>query len=476
MSLRCRSIFVLALLSWLAPWPLVGQESAEIDSVPHSRTQMAMSFAPVVKKAAPAVVNIYTRRKVQVTSNAATPLLNDPFFNQFLGRGQNFGGRTKEQVVSSLGSGVIIKPSGIVVTSHHVIKDAQQVTVVLSDKREFEAKLVLKDPESDLAFLQIDAGRALPYLEMRDSDTLEVGDLVLAMGNPFGIGQTVTSGIISALARKAAGVSDYQFFIQTDAAINPGNSGGALVDMNGRLIGINTAIYSKTGGSVGIGFAIPANMVRSLMNSTVQDGRVVRPWLGVTGQPVTPEIADSVGMTTPAGVIVRKLYPDSPAQEAGLRVGDIIISINGTPVGNDKEVNYRLALSKIGETARIGILRGSAQSELSVKLLPPPENPKRDQRTLVGNHPLNGFTVANLSPALCNELGIDDETTSGVLVLAGNNTTIASTIAPGSIVLQVNGTKVESVVQLEKLLSAGSNGWQIIFQQGNNTMTLTVKM
>ena len=252
-------------------------------------------------------MNIFARGHVTVTDNAS-PFANDPFFRQFFGQ-QNFafGGRPREAVISSLGSGVIIKPDGLIVTSFHVIKDAQEITVVLSDKREFDAKVVLRDPQSDLAFLKIDAGAPLPYLELRDSDTLEVGDLVLAIGNPFGVGQTVTNGIVSGLARKAAGVSDYQFFIQTDAAINPGNSGGALVDMGGRLIGINTAIYSNSGGSLGIGFAIPANMVRSLLGSKVAGGRVVHPWLGLAVQQVTPEIAESLGIKSSQGVIVKNL-------------------------------------------------------------------------------------------------------------------------------------------------------------------------
>jgi Do/DeqQ family serine protease len=448
------------------------QDVEIVRQVPQNQQQVSLSYSPIAKKAAPAVVNIYTKRRVRV-ADAPTPMLRDPFFSQLFGRGFNFGGRTREQVVSSLGSGVIVKPDGLVVTSHHVIKDAQQVSVVLSDRREFEAKLVLKDPQSDLAFLRIETGQPLPYLDMHDSDKLEVGDLVLAVGNPFGIGQTVTSGIISALARKAAGVSDYQFFIQTDAAINPGNSGGALVDMQGRLIGINTAIYSKSGGSVGIGFAIPVNMVRSLMNSTVQDGRVVRPWIGIAGQTVTAEIAESQGMPSPAGLIIRRVYPGSPAARAGLKVGDIVLSVNGTPISNDQEMNYRLALSSIGKNVTLG-LRGGRN--IDVMLIAPPENPKRDQRTLVGNHPLNGFTVANLSPALCVELGIDDETASGVIVLAGSNTTIASTIAPGSVILKVNDTAVTSTAQLQKMLSNRSQNWKIVFQQGNNTMTLTVKM
>ncbi len=471
-----RSIqFVAFCLMFMMFYINMGESWAQNEQVPASRAAMSMSFAPVVKKAAPAVVNIYTRRSVQVAD--MPPMMNDPLFRQLFGQGGfNFGGRTKEQVVSSLGSGVIIGPEGLIVTSHHVIKDAQQVMVVLSDRREFEAKVVLKDPQSDLAFLRIIAGKALPYLELRDSDTLEVGDLVLAIGNPFGIGQTVTSGIISALARKAAGVSDYQFFIQTDASINPGNSGGALVDMDGKLIGVNTAIYSKTGSSVGIGFAIPANMVHSLINGKIQDGRVVRPWIGLSGQPVTSEIAQAVGMASPEGLIIRKIYPGSPAQSAGLKVGDIVLRVNGNAISNDQELSYRLALSSIGAKATLAVRNGADSKDVMVELAAPPESPARDKRRLVGEHPLNGFTVANLSPALCVELGIDDEAASGVIVLAGSNTTIASTIAPGAVILQVNDIKIENTKQLDTALRSGSRSWKIIYRQGPNTLTLTVRM
>jgi Do/DeqQ family serine protease len=446
----------------------------EEKTVPQSRAAMTQSFAPIVKKAAPAVVNIYTKRRVQQAEE--NPLLNDPLLRHFFGKGFTFGGRARDQVVSSLGSGVIVKSDGLVVTSHHVIKDAQQITVVLSDKREYEARIVLKDPQSDLAFLRIDPSEKLPALELRNSDELEVGDLILAIGNPFGVGQTVTSGIISALARKAAGVSDYQFFIQTDAAINPGNSGGALVDMNGRLIGINTAIYSKSGGSVGIGFSIPSNMVSSLMNSKVQGGRVVRPWIGMSVQPVTAEIAESIGLKSPAGVIVRGLYPDSPAEKAGIKEGDIVFSVDGSPISNEQEMHYRLALSRIGETTTLDVMRKGDRGEREVTLVAPPENPKRDQRTLVGKHPLNGFTVANLSPALSLELGIDNQAARGVVVLAGSNTTIAATIPPGAIILEVNDKKITSTAQLADIMEQRQRVWTIVFQQGTNVMTLTVKM
>ncbi|WP_342241987.1 trypsin-like peptidase domain-containing protein, partial [Inquilinus sp. OTU3971] len=270
--------------------------------VPTSRAEIDLSFAPLVRSAAPAVVNIYARHMVVERAN---PLFDDPFFQRFFGDDMP-GGRPRQRVENSLGSGVVVGSGGLVVTNHHVIKDADQITVVLSDRTEYEAELVLSDERTDLAFLKLKdlAGRSLPALPLGDSDALEVGDLVLAIGNPFGVGQTVTMGIVSAIARTAVGISDYDFFIQTDAAVNPGNSGGALIDMKGRLVGINTAIYSRTGGSLGIGFAIPANMLRSMMRAAETGQKVVRPWLGADGQAVDRSLAEAYGLDRPAGVLV----------------------------------------------------------------------------------------------------------------------------------------------------------------------------
>ncbi|MBX6368535.1 MAG: trypsin-like peptidase domain-containing protein, partial [Rhodospirillales bacterium] len=249
--------------------------------LPDSREQIKLSFAPVVKRTAPAVVNVFSRRIVR-RSGPPPGLFNDPLFRRFFGDAIPFG-LPQERVQNSLGSGVLVARDGLIVTNNHVIDGADEIIVVLADRREFEAQIVRRDERTDLAVLKIDVGNeALPYLELGDSDSLEVGDLVLAIGNPFGVGQTVTSGIVSALARTQVGISDFRFFIQTDAAINPGNSGGALVDLDGKLVGINTAIYSRSGGSIGIGFAIPASMVRAVVAGAATGGRVVRPWLGAS--------------------------------------------------------------------------------------------------------------------------------------------------------------------------------------------------
>lgn len=441
--------------------------------MPSSHAEAMLSFAPVVKKAAPAVVNIYTRRKVQVRESIS-PFMNDPFFRQFFGDQPGFSGRTRERVVSSLGSGVIIKSNGLVVTSNHVIQDSQEITVVLADKREFEAKIILQDRKTDLAFLQISSRESLPALELRDSDTLEVGDLVMAIGNPFGVGQTVTQGIISALARTAVGVSDYQFFIQTDAAINPGNSGGALVDMQGRLIGINTAIYSKDGGSNGVGFAIPANMVRSLMESTVEGGKVVRPWIGISSQPVTSEVAESMGLKTPRGVLVARVVAGSPAARAGLHEGDIVLAIDGVEVADPKSLEYRIALGKLGTKAALLVLRQGKETTLAMPLEAAPANAKLQKRVLKGSHPLSGLVVVELTPEIASEMGLD-ESVQGVVVVGGSAPAIGGFVfRKGDVIAQVNGHEIANADDLETTLKKSLRQWQMIVRRGDEMLTVTL--
>ncbi len=323
--------------------------SAQERRVPASPGEVRLSYAPVVQRAAPAVVNVYAARAVATTRN---PFLDDPIFRRFFGVPD--GGAPSEQLQRSLGSGVIVDAGGLVVTNNHVIEGATEVKVSLADKRELEADIVLKDQRSDLAVLRIRSqSERFPAIDFADSDALLVGDLVLAIGNPFAVGQTVTHGIVSAVARTQVGITDYQFFIQTDAAINPGNSGGALVDMTGKLVGINTAIFSRSGGSQGIGFAIPANMVRVVVASAKGGGNTVkRPWLGARLQAVTPEIAESMGLKRPAGALVASVAQGSAAARGGLRTGDLIISIDGQAVDDPNAFDYRFATKALGGTAQ----------------------------------------------------------------------------------------------------------------------------
>ncbi|MBD3625327.1 MAG: trypsin-like peptidase domain-containing protein, partial [Rhodobacteraceae bacterium] len=321
-----RPFRLLALVLTLAANALNAQQ------VPESRAEIALSFSPVAKQAIPAVVNIYATRVVQ---QRLSPFAGDPFFERF------FQPRTAPRLQNSLGSGVIVDPSGIVVSNHHVVGRATEIRVVLSDRREYAAEVLLTDEARDIAVLKVKADAPLPALELADSDRAEVGDLVLAIGNPFGVGQTVTSGIVSAVARTQVGLSDLNFFIQTDAAINPGNSGGALITMDGKLVGVNTAIFSKTGGSHGIGFAVPSNMVRFVLAGVAKGGVLVRPWLGAWGQPVTSELAESLGRAKPGGVLVNRVYPGGPADQGGLKQGDVILAVNDRAVPDPDALRFR---------------------------------------------------------------------------------------------------------------------------------------
>ncbi|MBY0354388.1 MAG: Do family serine endopeptidase [Rickettsiales bacterium] len=435
---------------------------------------MQLSFAPVVRTAAPAVVNIYTKRRIREENNLS-PLMQDPVFRQFFGGQLRFGGQARERVVSSLGSGVIVDPQGVVVTSNHVIAGSEDIIAVLADGREFNASIITADASSDLALLRLATkGTQVPALPVVNSDALEVGDLVLAIGNPFGVGQTVTSGIVSALARSAAGVSDYQFFIQTDAAINPGNSGGALVNMQGQLIGINTAIYSQSGGSIGVGFAIPSNMVNALLRNVQADGSIARPWLGAEYKSVDNEIAKALGLMQAKGALVTSIFPQGPAEKSGLRDGDVIITFGGHVVENAEALKFRIAVSDLTHEQPVVVLRDGAEVKRSVMLQTPPETPKRDARTLSGEHPLNGVTVINLSPRVAMDYHLAQET-SGVIVSAASPQGQFS-IRAGDILLAVNGKQITSTQQLVQWMQQPARGWSITFQRGQDVLELKVQL
>jgi Do/DeqQ family serine protease len=440
---------------------------------PQSRAEVSLSFAPVVKRAAPAVVNVYAQRKVQGANN---PFFDDPFFRRFFG-GQLPGmGPPAERIQRSLGSGVIVDPGGIVVTNHHVIEGADQIRVALSDKREFDAEVLLRDQRSDLAVLQLkDVHERFPPIEFGDSDEIEVGDLVLAIGDPFGVGQTVTQGIVSALARTQVGISDYNFFIQTDAAINLGNSGGALVDMAGRLVGINTAIFSRSGGSIGIGFAIPVNMVRVVLDSAKGGGKAVkRPWFGAKLQDVTPEIAESMGLKRPSGALVVSVVAASPAAQAGLKTGDLIVSIDGQLVEDQNAFGYRFATKPLGGTANIAVDRQGKSVALAVKLETAPET-ARDEITISARSPFLGAKVANLSPALADELRLDTSA-EGVAIVDLADGSLAKNVGfqRGDVIVSVNGEAIAKSSHLERATKTPRRVWQIVILRGGQQISVVL--
>lgn len=439
--------------------------SQETRVVPASPQAVKLSLASVAKRAAPSVVNVYAARVIENRNR----LLDDPIFRQFFG-----GQRPGEQVQRSLGSGVIVD-GGLVVTNNHVIERMDQVKVSLADKREFEAEIVLKDPRSDLAVLRLkDVTEKFPAIELGDSDALQVGDFVLAIGNPFGVGQTVTHGIVSAVARTQVGISDYQFFIQTDAAINPGNSGGALVDQSGKLIGINTAIFSRSGGSQGIGFAIPVNMVRVVLASAQGGNNVVRrPWLGAKLQAVTAEISEAFGLKRPAGALVGTVTPKSPAERAGLRTGDLIVAIDEQVVEDPNAFDYRFATKALGGQAQIGVLRSGREIRVVVALEPAPETP-RDERVIRGRSPFSGARVANISPSLAEELRLDAGV-QGCVIVDLTEGSVAREIGffrKGDVIIAVNGEKVGLTRDLDRVASRPSRLWRITIVREGQTFSV----
>jgi Do/DeqQ family serine protease len=434
-----------------------------------TRTEMLLSFAPVVKKVQPAVVNVYASRTDKRPRN---PLFDDPIFRRFFGNGggdERPGGPTSQ----SLGSGVLVDASGLVVTNYHVIENMTDVKVALSDKREFEAKILLSDQRTDLALLKLVGGSNFPVMELGDSDALEVGDLVLAIGNPFGVGQTVTQGIVSALARTNVGISDYGFFIQTDAAINPGNSGGALVDMNGRLAGINSAIFSQSGGSVGIGFAIPVNMVKIVVAAAKSGStQVHRPWLGANLQTVSREIAESLGLDRPSGALVTDVFAHTAAADAGLKRGDLIMSVDGQSIDNPESLGYRLGTKPIGGTASMSVLRDAKPLTLSLKLMPAPEIPPRDPIKFKGATPFTGATGINISPAVVEEFSIEG-VKEGVLLESIEDASPAANVnfQKGDIILAVNDMKIATTHDLEKALAGKHPYWKLVLDRGGQVIT-----
>ncbi|HVV92342.1 MAG TPA: Do family serine endopeptidase [Hyphomicrobiales bacterium] len=451
---------------------LAGPATAEERALPASRSEIQLSYAPIVHTVSPAVVNVYAARVVAQRNT----LFDDPLFRRFFGNSVPFGGRKRVQ--EALGSGVIVDRSGLVVTNNHVIEGATELKVSLVDQRQFDAEVVIADPRMDLAVLRIKGGSGdFPTVPLADDDSYEVGDLVLAIGNPYGLGQTVTSGIVSAVRHIDLGEGDDRVFIQTDAAINQGNSGGALVNMKGRLIGINSAILSPSGANAGIGFAIPSSLVR-LIVASAEAGKtsVARPWLGASLQSVTPDIARSMNLPRPEGALVSDVEKDSPAAEAGLKPGDLVTAVDDHETGDAAEVTYLFTTRPIGSTASLAVRRDGRDLVVPVKVETAPEVPPRDQITLAGRGPLSGATVVNISPAVSQQLGLSG-VEKGVAVSAVADGSIAAQVGfqKGDVVLSLNGSNVGSTHELDRLNGDGSRVWRITLDRGGQRLSQVLR-
>lgn len=448
-----------------SPPMLVTPAQSEERRVPESVAEIQLSFAPIVKQVTPAVVNVYATKTEQ---GFESPFASDPFFSRFFGSDMF---RSRPRTSQSLGSGVIVDPRGIIVTNSHVVSGADDIRIALSGGREYPVKLLLDDPKSDLAVLQIEnaGGRTFPALAFAQSDTLEVGDLVLAVGNPFGVGQTVTSGIVSALARTGVETNNFDYFIQTDAAINPGNSGGALVNLKGQLVGINTAIFTRSGGSVGIGFAIPATMVRTVARAGETGGELVRPWFGARLQEITTDIADSLAIDPPRGALVTEVAAGSPAARAGLQPGDAIIQIDGVDVDAPQGFEFRFATKDLGTTTTLSVVRSGKTLESVVDVAAAPAGGATADIT--GNTRFAGTTVEVLTPALAQEMNLPFDAT-GIVVshVAQGSPADRMGLRAGDIIIAINGQRINGVGTFRDLVSTRTNGWQIVIQRDGQTI------
>ena len=430
----------------------------------------AKAFAAVVKKAAPAVVNVRVEKSVMSGSNQ-TPFdfFNDPFFERFFG--PQFKHPPQEQQPheykqQGAGSGIIISSDGLILTNNHVVGDADTITVRLADEREFEGKMVGTDPQSDVALIRIDA-KDLPVLPLGDSDKLEVGEWVIAIGSPFELNQTVTVGVVSAKGRNRMGISDYENFIQTDAAINPGNSGGPLLNIHGEVIGINTAIFSRSGGYMGIGFAIPINMAKAIKQQLLEKGKVTRGWLGVVIQDITKDLAKSFDLEDTKGVLISEVSENSPAAKAGLKPGDVIIELQGIPMPNVSILRNKVAMIAPGTKAKITVIREGKKKELEVTIGEQPADfAKMGPGGGTENTPLGkmGLTLQNLTEELASQFGY--EVNQGVLVadVAQGSPAAEAGMKAGQLIEEVNKQRVHNLDELQKAIAASDDHTKVLLR------------
>ena len=454
-----------------APLNAPTQQKTELSSLP--------SFADLVEKVSPAVVSIRVVEE-ETVADVEQPDLPfppgspfDKFFKQLQPKGPD--GKPLKRKAMAQGSGFFITADGYAVTNNHVVQGGKDITVVQNDGTELKATLVGRDQKTDLALIKVKASKPMPYVAFGDSDKLRVGDWVLAVGNPFGLGGTVTSGIVSARGREI-GAGPYDDFLQIDASINRGNSGGPTFDIHGNVVGVNTAIFSPTGGSVGIGFAIPANLVSSTVASAMAGKGIKRPWFGASGEAVTSEIAQGLGMARPNGVLVGEVWRGGPADRAGLKAGDVVLAIDGREVNDPQALRFRIATRKLGDTAALDVLRRGQRLNLQIALQDAPETPARNLTQLSGNQPLAGATVGNLSPAFADELGLD-MLERGVIVteIAPGSTAARLRLRTGDIVMKINDREVEDVKSLQTLLRGG-NQWTVTLRRNKQVLSFTVRL
>jgi len=434
-----------------------------------SEVSSKTSFAPIVKGVLPSVVNISSSKVVHPREEAAEQPQMDPFFRQFFGDNMNV---PKDRRERSLGSGVIASPEGYVLTNNHVVDGATEVKVTLSDKREFNAKIVGTDPKTDVAVLKIEADKLTP-VTIGDSSKVEVGDVALAIGNPFGVGQTVTKGIISATGRGNLGIEDYEDFLQTDAPINPGNSGGALVNDRGELIGINTAIISHgSGGSQGIGFAVPTNLVRQVMDQILKNGKVVRAYLGILPQDVTPGMAKAFGEKEARGIVVGDVSGDGPAKEAGVQRGDILLEVNGKTVTSSNELRNHISMMQPGSSVELKVLRNGAEKQISVKLAEmPTETAKVNSDGEGESKALEGVEVTNLNGQIAQELGIPPATRGVVVSGIDPSSKMAdSGLRRGDVIQEVNHQPVKNVSEFQSAIKKSGSDPLLLVNRGGRTL------